>query len=394
MAPPPEPPTPHRFLSKREKHDATPQSNLRNPLPTTTPRPTKAAQSQFNQTPRFSIKPKNHVIRRSPARVATAPAVAQTPLPRRRSEGLKRTDSIEDSSQEQGQNGGYEDDAAEETIEQRPDLSRGIDVISHSAAAADVDIIPHKRRRISPDPDFRYPDHSYNTRAQNQARPQRPFVFATPSKPSSAAHIHTFNTTPFHPSAITGNPTTIATTAAATPTPTPFLPPRPPTFLKPERFPTPSLPPEPLPEAFSPHRRGQKFVPGGMADVVRGWVVDAAATHSSSYSRYGSGYGRGYGREDVSGAATGGAAEVLVEEVGDGGGGRNGGKGPCFVRGRLKEGKEVKVLLVGLGKGVGEAGRLKMGDTVRVGMPSWEVEVDGEVWGVGVEWGVVKPKSE
>ena len=42
---------------------------------------------------------------------------------------------------------------------------------------------------------------------------------------------------------------------------------------------------EPLPEVFSPHRRGQKFVPGGMAEMVRGWVLDAGASTSNGSVR-------------------------------------------------------------------------------------------------------------
>lgn len=31
---------------------------------------------------------------------------------------------------------------------------------------------------------------------------------------------------------------------------------------------------QPLPEVFSPHRRGEKFIPGGMAATAREWIVD------------------------------------------------------------------------------------------------------------------------
>jgi hypothetical protein len=65
-----------------------------------------------------------------------------------------------------------------------------------------------------------------------------------------------------------------------------------PTFVVPSI--SPSRPRDfsnPLPDAFSPHKRGQKFVPGGMADTVRGWIVDVAAAigsgraHSRTTSR-------------------------------------------------------------------------------------------------------------
>lgn len=38
---------------------------------------------------------------------------------------------------------------------------------------------------------------------------------------------------------------------------------------------------------------------------------------------------------------------------------------------------------------VGDAGGVRAGCTVGVRRPTWEVEVEGERWGVGVEWAVL-----
>lgn len=38
----------------------------------------------------------------------------------------------------------------------------------------------------------------------------------------------------------------------------------------------------PLPDVFSPHRRGQKFIPGGLAATVQQWIVQAGQTAVSA----------------------------------------------------------------------------------------------------------------
>ena len=56
---------------------------------------------------------------------------------------------------------------------------------------------------------------------------------------------------------------------------------RPPKF-RPEEEPEPS---EPLPAEFSPRKRGQKFVIGGLANEVRSWLVDLEAQSSVLHTR-------------------------------------------------------------------------------------------------------------
>ncbi len=59
------------------------------------------------------------------------------------------------------------------------------------------------------------------------------------------------------------------------------------------------------------------------------------------------------------------------------------GVGMVLVRDR-REGKGW--ILIGKGRGDGE---VRMGCLVGVREPSWEVEVQGEVWRIGVEWRVL-----
>ena len=126
---------------------------------------------------------------------------------------------------------------------------------------------------------------------------------------------------------------------------------------------------EPLPEAFSPHRRGQRFVPGGMAATVQQWVLETG--QAAVQSRRGQGYMRG---EDY----------VKLE-------GNVRGSGPFTGRGRMQNGSLVDLLLAGCKNSSGDSQMKEIGEGKVVGIraPVWEVEVDGKVWTVGVDWRVL-----
>lgn len=151
-----------------------------------------------------------------------------------------------------------------------------------------------------------------------------------------------------------------------------------PTFLR-STIPPPEQT-EPLPEAFSPHRRGQRFVPGGMAAELQSWILEAG--QSAVASRRGKGYLRG---EDWVG-------KVRVDVVEGGGDG----DGTVFVEGRVAGGGWGRVMLTdGAGQDGGRAGGrgrgkgVRVGDVVGIRAPTWEVEVEGRMWSVGVDWGVI-----
>lgn len=128
--------------------------------------------------------------------------------------------------------------------------------------------------------------------------------------------------------------------------------------------PVPASLPAPLPEVFSPHRRGAKYLPAGLAATCREWVLSAAQLGAGVRRAEGAGLGGGEEAEW--------AARVEVVEVG-------GGEGMLLVRGA--EAGERWMLLGG--------GSVAKGKVVGVKRPVWEVEVQGEVWGVGVEWRVL-----
>jgi hypothetical protein len=134
-------------------------------------------------------------------------------------------------------------------------------------------------------------------------------------------------------------------------------------------IPPPSETVAPLPDAFSPRRRGQKFVAGGLASELQSWVIEAAQTASQSRPR------NALSVDD--------SVHVIdVNEVK--------GNGPVFAHG-TKSGKEAhKVLLVD-GQANQKADKVKVGDRVSIRLPTWDVQVLDEAWTIGVDWRTVKP---
>lgn len=131
-----------------------------------------------------------------------------------------------------------------------------------------------------------------------------------------------------------------------------------PVFLRPSVAPTESR--EPLPEAFSPHRRGQKFIAGGMAASVQQWVLEtgqAAAQSRRSYLR---------GEDFV--------MRVKID--------RTRGEGPFCVDGRLSNGNHVNLFLAG-------AGSVAPDRVLGVRSPVWNFQVEAREMTVAVDWRLV-----
>ncbi|KAI1482999.1 hypothetical protein F4774DRAFT_367848, partial [Daldinia eschscholtzii] len=158
-----------------------------------------------------------------------------------------------------------------------------------------------------------------------------------------------------------------------------------------------SLRGDPLPDVFSPHRRGAKYIPGGLAASVRDWFVDVWAGATTGVNAK---------RDEDKKEWT---ARILVEGV-------QGSAGMTLVTGRhvMHEDeydddlttttteemdresdatiRNVRIVLAGSQKVVGlEKGlEVRPGSVVGVGRPSWEVVVPGRGrWGVVCEWAVL-----
>ncbi|KAI4716336.1 hypothetical protein E4T48_07457 [Aureobasidium sp. EXF-10727] len=123
-----------------------------------------------------------------------------------------------------------------------------------------------------------------------------------------------------------------------------------------------SLPPPetvaPLPDAFSPRRRGQKFLPGGLASELQSWVIEAAQTASQ-------------GRPRNSLPVDDSVHVIDINEVK--------GDGPVFVHGTMP-GKGIANVLLVDGQANRKTDRVQAGD-----------RVSGEAWTVGVDWRILKP---
>jgi hypothetical protein len=159
-----------------------------------------------------------------------------------------------------------------------------------------------------------------------------------------------------------------------------------PVFLKPSRFrppdPAKQAHADPLPDQFSPHRRGQKYLAGGLAAEVRDWFVNfESAIPVASAQRT---------REDSW------IANVVVDE--SSGTGRT---GMTMIRGRqtksdaahaiVDDSGVVKVILAGEGAetGLTKGSSVEIGETIGIKGPVWEIVIGGEKWGVGIEWKVL-----
>ncbi|KAK7517377.1 hypothetical protein IWZ03DRAFT_376020 [Phyllosticta citriasiana] len=401
--PPPAAPSPHRFRPPRDSRSSHKRpSALRQALPPPIETRHDVSSSQFKPTPRFSVPALGHGANLTGSQFNRSIASGKQHFGPR----LDRTDSIDDSSQPDGnakEQGDPDDEMLFDTESREVvgSVESGHAPIPHAhgnvfsqTPRINVDFVdenPAKRRRLSLHaatpgigPDQAHPLPRRQSLHQDFEARHDPSVLTQPA--ASPPH-------PTSPPRTTRPPRfkhTEATPSRAhplAPTSTDPLPPPPTTTKTTSRPRNPfRLPPSvghgskndptaadatPLPEHFSPHRRNQKFVPGGMAETVRGWILgvghgpDAARTSSRVSSMVVAGSREAVGENRL---------RLLAGKTdGDG------------------EGEEARALLVGPAKGV-RAG-VAMGDEVKIAAPSWDVQVgrgsERRRWVVGVDWSVV-----
>ncbi|KAJ8067470.1 hypothetical protein OCU04_004815 [Sclerotinia nivalis] len=355
--PPPVTPSPHRFVIK--KQPPPPRSQL---AEESTPRP--ANTQQFNTTPRFTFSstPKptgtQNIPSSTPAGRYSTPA-RQTP---------KAKENIDDPPDEYPTHPPLHD-----SIETQDEFDTKIGFPAEGAED-EYEINPRssKRRRISPSP-----ADIISEQTDDLLSSSLPII----SSPISHRQNPITSTTG-KPKFLLSTPLPPSTPQSTTPT----------TFLKPPRF-RPPDPAEthghidPLPEQFSPHRKGRQYVNGGLAAEVRDWLINIDSSVSSSSHKANIKGTKNKDREWI--------VKIKVEEI------SGGGREMCLVRGRQVrdlDGEEmldglgdVRVMLAGEGAGMG----LQRGKEVQVGVvvgikgPVWEIVVEGVKWGVGVDWKVL-----
>ncbi|KAH7350776.1 hypothetical protein BKA65DRAFT_582795 [Rhexocercosporidium sp. MPI-PUGE-AT-0058] len=384
MPPPPVTPSPHRFVIKKER----PAVRTTPLAPEHAPRPS----TQFNSTPRFTFPstPRPTASQTLPPPRFT-PSTARFVTPASRTpkahdaielssdDGLQDVhDSIETEELEHDvdldgyQSGDLED---EYKIEERSSKRRRLSTSSQTGLeeeAEDEDEGDEGRLLDDNDNDNSYARDKSSSLPilSSPPAPRRPLSTTAPrflpaTLPQSTPHGEPLSTQP----------------------PTPFL--KPPRFRPPDPSSTSQSQSDPLPEQFSPHRKGQKYIPGGLAAEVRDWLMNLEGAIPDTR-------GRRRTEEWV--------VRVLVDEVS--GGSR---EGMTIVRGRqiyaiegFGEGnggrgemidmlREVNVILAGEGAGSGlqKGSAVEVGKMVGIKGPVWEVLVEGVKWGVGVDWKVL-----
>lgn len=137
-----------------------------------------------------------------------------------------------------------------------------------------------------------------------------------------------------------------------------------PTFRAPPRFKQIELDTaaDGIPAAFSPQRRGAKYIAGGLASELQGWLSEVK------------------GWEGVTPASAS-SINVTVEEI-------RPGRRMYLVKGRTGMFEGKRLLLAGEGRltGLGQRMPVRVGSLVEVGQPVWDIEMDGEVWTVACDW--------
>lgn len=323
-------PSPHRFLSTKKSDQNVKKVGQPPPRGSNVAQPGDNTHEVANSThppstPQFGRAPRFATPRSKPAEVVAAPT--STSAPRFGLLPSQRYDAVEDADL-----AGYDDD--------------GEDLL----AGAPNDIVPTLEYKTSNEISGAYKHGPTLPHSPKRRR------FLEPGTDSTQASTHSATPARF---LIPEMPDTHTDHAGHCPS-----------FLR------SSIPPseaaEPLPTAFSPHRRGQRFVPGGMAAELSTWINEAGS--AASASRHGRGYLRG---EDY-------VTKIKVDAV------AGFEPGSMFIEGRTEGGKGVRVVLTDGNVGIADRkDTVREGDVVGIRAPTWDVFVDGRTWSVGVDWKVL-----
>ncbi|XDG04329.1 hypothetical protein ABKA04_003944 [Annulohypoxylon sp. FPYF3050] len=395
-------PTPHRFLVPKRSQPKT-----------ETPKAFQSGGQQFQSTPRFSLHstprgppgggggPSSSIPTPAPARSGAPSFVRPTP---------RATDPIHDAIDSSppfveragGEGGGthrgdpievYDVDTDDEAVpESSPiggedsEFNRTHENEENSESEDGLRHRSPKRRRISISSDFGFEPTSSPHPHPQAHDPDEPtdndliMHDTTPSSPPPFFPLDPASSQPLSPL----NPRS-PTSAQHQPT-----------FLKAPRFKPAEVPEgahqsDPLPDAFSPHRRGKgaKYVSGGLAAEVRDWFVDAwAGAEAARRSGNGGEWVVRIKVEKVRAAS--GMALVVGRVVGDeneDGGGDDGVVGTGDVKVR-----STRIVLAGSPRIVGLERRqdVRPGMVVGVGRPTWEISLPGQGrWNVVCEWAIL-----
>lgn len=128
---------------------------------------------------------------------------------------------------------------------------------------------------------------------------------------------------------------------------------------------------EGLPPAFSPQRRGAKYVAGGLAAELQAWLAEVKGWTGSDRPA------------DL-------VMTIVVDEL-------RAGNRMYLIRGRrivesegVNEEIAARLMLAGEGRltGLGQKASVVVGSTIAISQPAWEVELEGTRWIVACDWSV------
>ncbi|KAK8040657.1 hypothetical protein PG991_000445 [Apiospora marii] len=402
MAPPPPlTPTPHRFPVP--KRTGTQQSG--------TPKPLASGSQQFHATPRFSI----HSTPRGVASSSTTPAPPPSTFAQRQRNSNNRyaSDNIHDiidSSPPRALYSGPGRDLHDSIeVDSEPPSSNSLLVPSsqhHNATAADGDVdgdaaitydyedefieeapdngpTPKRRRlSVSSDVDMEpiVPASSQADLAASSRGASEEGSFRISEEDAEDEEMPSHDDEPFN-----SPPHNRRTNTSAQQQPK-FQPvPR----FKPPEAPEPGHR-EPLPDAFSPRRKGAKYVPGGLASELRDWLMNIETVTGSK--REGDWAAR-LRVEEVRTASNmmlvRGSQQLNADDNDNGGGGNN-----LFIS---KNGDvSSRVILAGEGRlqGLARKSEVAVGCVVGIARPVWEVDLGTEgQWVVACDWVVLSKPS-
>ncbi len=349
------------MIKKEHPVRKTPLSQSQAPQTSTQP-------SQFNATPRFTFSS-------TPRPTATQDPPRSTPFANRYLTPAKTVPKQRDVIESFSEEDLY--DVPHKSIEDGDDIELDFE---HGDEDDDFNLLEEpspKRRRLPSSPlldqDDDLPPAVYDTKEDETGEDLLSSSLPIVSSPPAAPRHKVPSTTPrFLISSQLPSSTALPPPQNQTP------------FLKPPRF-RPPDPEEgtqglsdPLPEQFSPHRRGQKYVVGGLAAEVRDWLVSLESDMPTRIEK-----------DEIW------RVKIMVDEI------TGGSKaGMTLVKGRhvrVEEGEmadpllEMRLILAGEGAGTGlqRGSKIEVGNIVGIKGPVWEVVSEGESWGVGVDWKVL-----
>lgn len=413
---PPHTPSPHRFLAPAPAQNASqsekqkPRSSLRQVATAQAPRATGihprgthddaetpkrvTPAKRFVVPPLSSRKPPSTGERGRRAEDENVLVNAQaTPRPR---PSFRKVESIDTTSPSSSAN-----TEAHHALDVLPSIEQSLQLPQaegHENETDQDEILfaseePNKRQRMSP--------QSPSSPIPTFAGPSTPHMGSSPQMPSPVSHR--FKMPSSRP-------------AASNKVSTPALERQPntrPHFILPNVPPSPTKIAVPLPETFSPSRKGGKYIQNGMASTLQSWIHETASTGYTANTHSAVVWGKD--KEDgvkmkVEVLSVGGSRGVSEME----------GEVECwpgglvFVRGVTDAGlynasravsltqpvgnydgyAEIKMMLAGQGGARGKgAVKIRVGDIVGIRAPIWEVplglEDQAENWLVGVEWVVL-----